>query len=102
MYEIRICKHNEKLLLLDFIESSWNSNHIFLRKNFLINFQHFQDDQINFVVAYHIKTKKFHGILGFISPSFYSYGKVKAGDCLWLTMWKVEKNLADHFYQVML
>ena len=96
MYEIRICRSDEKPLLLNFLHDSWSHNHIFLRDESVLQFQHLQGNYLNFAVAYHVPSKSFHGVLGFISPSFYIRGKVSKGDELWLALWKVEKNLAEN------
>lgn len=94
MYEIRQCKTEEINTLSTFLDNSWRKNHIFVKNKNLLNFQHKSDQKYNFVVAYHIETKSFHGVLGFISPNFYVDRKVGRNQDLWLAIWKVDKNLA--------
>ena len=95
MYEIRLCKSEEIDLLTVFLKNSWSANHIFTKNNDLLNFQHRALDSYTFVVAYHSETNCFHGVLGIISPDFYVDRKIGKEQHLWLTMWKVDKNIAE-------
>lgn len=94
-YSVRMCALGELDLLLEFIKNSWNENHIFIKDQHILDWQHRQDDCFNFVVAYHHKSNSFHGILGIVSPSFFSKGKIAKGDDIWLALWKVEKSKAE-------
>ena len=94
MYEIRLCKTEEIDLLTEFLKSSWSANHIFLKNNDILNFQHRALDNYTFVVAYHIETNCLHGVLGIISPDFYVDRKIGKEQHVWLAIWKVEKNLS--------
>ena len=95
MYEIRLCRIDEKELLKDFVRQYWSNDHIFLYSDDILDFQHREDSHYNFVVAYHSESSSFHAVLGFISPLFYSKGHIEPGDDLWLALWKVEKSLAE-------
>lgn len=95
MYEIRLCRIDEKERLKQFIFHYWNERHIFISHDHILDFQHKEKFHYNFVVAYHVETASFHGVLGFISPTFYSKGYVEPDDDLWLALWKVEKSLAE-------
>ena len=70
MYEIRLCRDSEVDLLKTFLKNSWSPNHIFLKSDDILNFQHKANNGYNFVVAYHQETNSFHGVLGIISPNF--------------------------------
>lgn len=94
-YSIRMCSLNELDLLLEFIKYSWNENHIFIKNKSILDWQHRQKDCYNFVVAYHHESNSFHGVLGIISPSFFSKGSINKGDDIWLALWKVEKSKAE-------
>lgn len=94
-YSIRMCRVDEYDLLRNFIKNSWNENHIFTRNKALLDWQHLQGDTYNFVVAHHHESNSFHGVLGLISPEFYSSGTIKKGDDIWLAIWKVDKDLCD-------
>lgn len=96
MYEIRMCRHDELVLLRDFLKNSWSSSHIFLNDLDLLNFQHKSPKFYNFVVAYHIPTQKFHGVLGVISPNFYVNGYLGQDENIWLAIWCVDKALSEH------
>ena len=91
MYEIRLCRHDELDLLKSFIEESWSNTHVFLYDETVLDFQHKSLEGYNFVVAYHIKTRRFHGVLGLISPGFYIHREIMPGADLWLAIWKVDK-----------
>jgi hypothetical protein len=92
-YQIRLCRIDELPKLKSFLRLYWKSNHIFLRNQGLLNWQHMEEKHYNFVVANHEKTDEFHGVLGFISPEFFSQGKVNSSEHIWLAIWKVEKTL---------
>jgi len=94
LYEIRLCKFDEIDLLINFLKNSWSQNHIFLKNKDILNFQHKSLDEYNFIVAYHIETKCFHGVLGIISPDFYIDRKINKNQDLWLAIWKVEKSIS--------
>jgi hypothetical protein len=95
MYEVRLCKSSELSLLKDFLRDSWSPDHIFLKDQEILDFQHKSPDGYNFVVANHCEKKEFHGVLGFISPSHYSNGEILSGDSIWLAIWKVDKDRAE-------
>ena len=94
MYEIRLCKADEISLLTDFLRHSWSQDHIFLRNKGLLDFQHETPDGYNFVVAYHLESNCFHGVLGIVSPDFYTSRNIYKNQDVWLAIWKVDKNLA--------
>lgn len=93
MYEIRLCKAEEVGLLKSFLKNSWSQNHIFVHNNTLLDFQHKAHDEYNFVVAHHLETNSFHGVLGIISPDFYTCRKINKNQDIWLAIWKVDKSL---------
>ena len=95
MYEVRMCKHEEVHLLVDFIKQSWDENHILVTDKQVLDFQHKSKSYYNFVVAFHKKSKVFHAVLGVISPGFYIKNELSIGDHIWLAIWKVEKEKAE-------
>ena len=94
-YEVRFCKVTERDELVAFIRDSWSTSHIYVRDASFLDWNHLQENRYNFVVALHRETRRFHGILGFVSPGFFSTGEVQAGDRIWLVLWKVEPRLAE-------
>ena len=94
MYEIRLCKTEELDLLIGFLRNSWHEDHIFVKNKEVLNFQHEILDGYNFVVAYHYETNCFHGVLGIISPNFYTDRKIGKDQHIWLVIWKVHKEIA--------
>lgn len=95
MYEIRLCKNNELELLKKFLRNSWSKDHIFLKNIEILDFQHKTQEGYNFVVAYHLETKCFHGVLGIISPDFYTNRKLSKNQDIWIAIWKVDKKLSQ-------
>ena len=93
MYEIRLCKIDEIKLLTTFLNDSWAQNHIFVRDMDLLDFQHKSDTRYNFVVAYHVESNSFHGVLGIGSPDFYVDRRIEKNQDVWLAIWKVDKRL---------
>ena len=93
-YTIRLCRRDELDKLSDFIRRFWKSNHIFLTEKKILDWQHLEGENYNFVVANYEPKDEFHGILGFISPEFFSNGKVSKSEQIWLAIWKVEKSLS--------
>lgn len=98
MYEIRLCKAKEIGLLKSFLKNSWSKDHIFLRNQDLLDYQHKAHDVYNFVVAHHLETNCFHGILGIVSPDFYTCRKINKNQDIWLAIWKVDKSLTKSNY----
>jgi len=94
LYQIRLCRNDELDLLMTFLKNSWSQHHIFLKNKELLDFQHKTLNCYNFVVAYHPDTKCFHGVLGIISPDFYTNRKIDKGEDVWLAIWKVDKSIA--------
>ena len=95
MYEFRLCEISELEMLKSFLKNSWSSDHIFLKDQSLLDFQHKSKHQYNFIVAFHKEKKEFHGVLGVIAPSFYVQRKIRKKDDIWLAIWKVEKSKAE-------
>lgn len=94
MYEIRLCRKEEKPLLIDFLTRFWSEDHIFVKHETLLDFQHKSGEYYNFVVAYHSTERIFHGVLGFMSPSHYSKNEIKNGKHIWLGIWRVVPELS--------
>lgn len=93
-YTIRLCRKDELDKLSDFIRRFWKSNHIFLTATDILDWQHLEGKNYNFVVANYEPNDEFHGILGFIYPEFFCNGKVLNSEQIWLAIWKVEKSLS--------
>ena len=94
-YSIRFCGLHEKLKLIDFLRDSWRSNHPLVASPDLLDWQYLQEGRYNFVVANHLESDKFHGVLGLISPGYFSEGAIEDGEDIWLSIWKVDKGLAE-------
>lgn len=93
-YTIRTIFSKEYYNIVDFLKKHWSENHIFVQNKDLLDWQHLSRDSYNFVGAFEKGTGQLHGILGFISPSFYVNRTIKTNEDLWLAIWKVDKSNA--------
>ena len=75
------------------MNNSWAQNHILARDIDLLDFQHKSDQGYNFVVAYHVASNSFHGVLGIVSPDFYVDRRIEKNQDVWLAIWKLDKRL---------
>lgn len=95
-YDIRVLRLDEKGILVEFLKSCWKKDHIFVQDTNMLDFQHKALDHYSFVGAIERATSELHGVLGFISPSFYSQRKFSNQDDIWLAIWKVDKSKAKN------
>lgn len=95
-YDIRLLRLDEKDILVEFLKNCWKKDHIFVQDPNILDFQHKALDHYSFVGAIEIATGELHGVLGFISPSFYSQRKFSNQDDIWLAVWKVDKSKAKN------
>ena len=92
MYDIKLLDHSDKQSLVDFIERCWKKNHVFVLDTEILDFQHKALFNYNFVGAFESLTGVLRGVLGFVSPSFYSTRVIERGDDIWLAIWTVDKT----------
>ena len=92
IYEIRVCRQDEYIKLIDFIQNHWKKDHIFVTSKAVLDFQHLDSQKkcYNFIVAYNTNTQEFDAILGFIPLSHYDEN-LHYND-FWLAIWKVKEE----------
>jgi hypothetical protein len=76
--------------LLNFIDSHWRKDHIFVHNQKLFDWQHKSGSLYNFVLAR--QNSEIVGILGFI-PTYQYSNSLKKHNELWLSIWKVRDDI---------
>lgn len=86
-YDIHFCKENEVEELVEFIDTYWRKNHIFVVSRELLDWQHFDsvNKRYNFVLARHRKSGEIHSLLGFVPSSQFdsSIREMEVWPCIW-------------------
>ena len=85
MISIRQALRSDRDNLLTFIKEHWSENHVFVRVPELFDFQHLEDDKIQFLVAYDAAVLV--GVLGFIV-----YGDQYSESDAFIALWKVRDD----------
>tara|TARA_Y100000768_G_C23936437_1_gene662808 strand:+ start:184 stop:1206 length:1023 start_codon:yes stop_codon:yes gene_type:complete len=88
-FNIRFAKISERNSIMSFIENYWSKDHILAHDHTLFDFQHLDNDRLNYVIALDTEGM-IVGILGYIS-----YGYKKENHDIALALWKVIPNLSD-------
>lgn len=81
--EIRLAKEYEVEELQRFLHDHWAGNHILSKNRDLLDYQHYNDGEYNFVIA---KDDKIYAALGFIPTRQYD-PSIERLD-IWLAIWK--------------
>jgi len=81
--EIRLLKKTELPLLQRFIHEYWRPDHVLSKSRQLMDYQHFNGEAYNFVVA--IEGEKIYTALGFIPTRQYDPA-IERFD-IWLAIW---------------
>lgn len=79
--QIRLAEYTEKKTILDFINTYWRENHIFVRWPELFDDYHKNGDMLNYMIA--IDEGKIYGVCGFI------YANHEKQPDVWVALWKV-------------
>ncbi len=45
IYKLKVCKEEDKPLLIDFIQKYWGKDHIFVKSDELLRFQHYDSSK---------------------------------------------------------
>ena len=79
--------------LISYIDSDWIKNHIFVRSQELLDWQHknIESKCYNFILTRDNKTGEVCGILGYIFTSHFSLSLTENKD-VWLAIWKVKEG----------
>ena len=96
IYDIRFCKKEELILLVDFIKNHWQSDHVFVKSLEMINFQHYDSElsQYNFILGFNTITNEIDGIIGIIPLSQFD-PKLKKNNDTWGGIWKVRTDVKN-------
>ncbi len=97
IYSLRICREDEKPLLVEFIRNHWQEDHIFTKSDELLRFQHFNcfRREFNFILAHNTQTKEIDGIIGLIPVSQYDPALAEFGET-WGGIWKVRQDVKNN------
>lgn len=89
MYEIRIAKKEDRPGIVNFIDTHWRKNHIFVQNRALLDWQHLdrRESRYNFVIGVEKSTGELHGILGFIPLNQFD-SELGIDRLCWLAIWK--------------
>jgi hypothetical protein len=97
IYTIEKCKEGDLVLLIDFIKNHWKKDHIFVKSEELLRFQHFniKTKEFNFLIAKNNITNQIDGVNGLIPLSHYDSELVKFNDT-WGGIWKVRSDVKNN------
>lgn len=92
-FSFEICSVQQVDELVEYIDTNWVKNHVFVRSRELLDWQHKSKtgDFYNFIMARHNKTGDICGVLGFIPTSHYS-SELESEKEAWLAIWKVTEG----------
>lgn len=88
-YQVRLAEPGDRGRILDFLREEWKADHIFLKSNELLDWQHLDSRRgaLNFVVAVEDNPNRLLGILGFIPVARFDRKLADAKD-YWGALWK--------------
>lgn len=96
IYDIHICKANEKKELQRFIDTHWSKGHALSKSAQLLDFMHYDsiNNQYNFIVARNTVTGELDGMFGFIP--YMQYDSNMTIDVAYFgVMWKVRDDVKN-------
>ena len=76
---INLLKEGDKSQFLDFLNTQWKKDHVFVKSELLFDYQHKSGDGYNFLITK--REDKITSILGFIPSD-------SKGNHFWLAIWK--------------
>ena len=85
-YRIYLASTKDTKSILNFIDSFWKKNHVFVKSKKLFKFQHQSGKKLNWVLAKNRSSGKLEGILGLISKNFYANGNICQKDDIWIAI----------------
>jgi hypothetical protein len=96
IYRLHYCQENDKPALLDFIKNHWQDDHIFLKSDALLKFQHYDNikGHYNFVIGVNSLTNEIDGIIGLIPVSQYD-SNLSIFNEAWGGIWKVRDDVKN-------
>jgi hypothetical protein len=96
IYQLKFCKEEDKPLLLDFIKRYWQEDHVFVKSDELLRFQHYNPlkEEYSFILGVNTQTNQIDGIIGLIPVSQYDPALAKYNDT-WGGIWKVRSDVRN-------
>ena len=94
IYELKICKEEDKEVLIDFIRKYWQKDHVFVKSEELLKFQHYNANkkEFSFVLGYNTISKEIDGIVGLIPLSHFD-PNLEIYNQTWGGIWKVRQDV---------
>ena len=92
-YDIRFCRIDEFDELIEFIDTYWRKNHIFVLSKEMFDFQHLnlEDNRYDFVIAKHRKSGEIHSAFGFVTTHHFD-PEIKP-IIIWPAIWKTRDDI---------
>ena len=92
-YDIRFCRIDEFDEMIEFIDTYWRKNHIFVLSKEMFDFQHLnlEDDRYDFLIAKHKESGEIHSILGFVTSNHFD--RDIKGVEVWPAIWKTRDDI---------
>ncbi len=97
IYELKICKEEDKPLLIDFIKKFWQEDHAFVKSDELFRFQHYNSikKEYSFILGVNTQTNEIDGIIGLIPLSQYDPA-LEIYNETWGGIWKVRSDVNNN------
>lgn len=94
IYKLKYCSEVELPLLVNFIRTYWKEDHVFVKSEKLLRFQHYNSENKNFtfVLGINTITNEVDGITGIIPLTQYDTDLVSYNDT-WGGIWKIRPDV---------
>lgn len=92
MSSIKLCTKKDIKDLKEFLDDKWQKNHILVKDDSILDFQHKNKNIYHFVISRN-NSNCINGILGFI-PTYQFDQKLSKDICVWLAIWKVDEEIS--------
>lgn len=92
-YDIRFCRIDEYDELMEFIDTYWRKDHIFVHSKELFDFQHLnlEENRYDFIVARNKESGEIHSTFGFITTKHFD-NDIK-DIVIWPAIWKTRDDI---------
>ena len=92
-YDIRFCRIDEFDELIEFIDTYWRKNHVFVLSKEMFDFQHLnlRDNRYDFIIAKHRESGEIHSALGFVTTQQFDENIKDV--VVWPAIWKTRDDI---------
>jgi len=90
-YQYGLFKYSELNELQTFLKINFKENHIFVNDTTILEWQHLQNNYLNFIFVRNINSKEILGVMGFI-PTFHFDPDLECNKDFWGAIWVVNKE----------